>query len=35
MIRFKDYIQDICQFYRDNGLQIDPVPKLSLNKRDV
>ena len=31
---FKDYIEEIENFYRDNGIEIDPIPSVKLDKTE-
>ena len=31
---FKDYIEEIENFYRDNGVEIDPIPSVKLDKTE-
>lgn len=32
---FKDYINEIEDFYRTNGIQIDPIPRIKLDRTEV
>lgn len=34
MRRFQDYINEINQFFRDNGQQIDPVPSIKIDETE-
>ena len=34
-MHFSDYINEIHEFYRNSGIQIDPVPRLVLNNDEA